>query len=80
MAAEQRFCNAVKIAKMLCSVRGDPAKFHPQRKWSRITGAQKGYKARRSDASSSSQYHHGSSSHTLSRARASVDFALLSER
>ena len=41
---------------------------------------QKGYKARRSDASPRSQYHHGSSSHTLSRASASVDFALLSER
>lgn len=41
---------------------------------------QKGYKARRSDASPFSQYHHGSSSHTLSRASASVDFALLSER
>ena len=32
MTAEQRFCNAVKIAKMICSVKGDPAKFHPQRK------------------------------------------------
>ncbi len=41
---------------------------------------QKVYKARRSDASSYPQYHHGSSSHTLSRASASVDFALLSER
>ena len=42
--------------------------------------AQKGYKTRRSDASPFSQYHHGSSSHTLSKASASVDFALLSER
>ena len=41
---------------------------------------QKGYKARHSDASPCSQYHHGNSSHTLSRASASVDFALLSER
>jgi hypothetical protein len=42
MAAEQRFCNAVKIAKMICSVIGDPARFHPQRKWSRITEGAKG--------------------------------------
>ena len=41
---------------------------------------QKGYKARRSDVSPFSQYHHGSSSHTLSRASASVVFALFSER
>ena len=41
---------------------------------------QKGYKTRRSDAAPCPQYHHGSSSHTLSRASASVDFALLSER
>ena len=37
MAAEQRFCNAVKIAKMVCSGKCDLAKFHPQRKRSMIT-------------------------------------------
>ena len=42
MAAEQRFCNAVKIAKIVCSGTGDPARFHPQRKLSRITEGAKG--------------------------------------
>ena len=43
-------------------------------------GSKRVYKARRSDVTPRSQYHHGSSSHTLSRASASVVFALLSER
>ena len=42
LAAEQRFCNAVKIAKMVCSGKGDPAEFHPQRKWRWITEGAKG--------------------------------------
>lgn len=44
------------------------------------TGEQKGYQARHSDVAHVSQYHHGSSSHTLSSSSASADFTLLSDK